>query len=168
MRLRTKGAWLLAGAACTIGFVVWPGCATPPLPSSRVPLSWHQPSNFHFTKNAHPTRSEIIDKLGPPDSYFSDVRVAAYKLNVLKRKRLTLLLGILPIDVSQDADRLEVALIQFDEKDRVQRSEVIAVPIEIQSAYPFGYITPATSTVDTNISRQEVTNWLAKPSEKKH
>ena len=128
MRLRTKRAFLAAGALCAAGFIVWPGCATPPLPSSRKPVSSLRPADFSFGKSAHPSRIDIVSKIGKPDEYFADLRVACYKLNRLTRRRLWLLFGVLPVAAPKDADRLEVAMIQYDDHDRAQRIEITIVP----------------------------------------
>jgi hypothetical protein len=100
---KTKRAFLVAGALFAAGLIVWPGCATPPLPASRTPISPLKRADFSFVKGAHPTRDDTIAKLGQPDEYFSDLRVACYKLNDIKRRRLVLLFGILPVGAYRDA-----------------------------------------------------------------
>ena len=127
-RAWVKVAFLAAGALCAAGFVVWPGCAAPPLPASRTPLSIHTRDEFSLKKNEHPSRAEIVTKLGKPDEYFADLRVACYKLNEIKRRRLLLLFGFLPIAAPRDPARLEVVLIQFDDRDRAQREKIRIIP----------------------------------------
>jgi hypothetical protein len=122
--LRTKEAFLATGALCAAGLILWPGCATPPLRPVRAPISTFKPADFSFGKGAHPTHDELIAKLGQPDEYFSDLRVACYELNDIKRRRLILLFGILPIGVYKDENGVEVAMIQFDDHDREQRTRV--------------------------------------------
>ena len=128
IRFPTKVALLAAGALFTAGFVVWPGCATPPLPASRTPLSSLKRSDFSFVKRVHPNREEIVSKLGKPDLYFADLEVACYKLNEIKRSRLCLLFGILPIYAFRDPGCLEVAMIQYDDHHRAQQCEIRIIP----------------------------------------
>ncbi len=130
--LKTKRAFLAAGAFFAAGLILWPGCATPPLPASRTPISPLKRADFSFVKDTHPTRDDVIAKLGQPDEYFPDLRVACYKLNNIKRHRLVLLFGILPVGAYQDAPGIEVAMIQFDDHDREQR-----IQIKIYSGYKF-------------------------------
>jgi len=124
MRLRTKGSLLAAGALFAAGFIIWPGCATPPLPAKRTPLSSLRRTDFAFENGAHPSKSEIVNRIGEPNEYFADLRVACYKLNQVSRRRLWLLFGILPIAAPKDADRIEVVMIQFDDEDRMQRHAI--------------------------------------------
>jgi len=124
MRLTTKKAFLAVGALCAACFVVWPGCATPPLPASRTPLSALKRADFTFEKNAHPTQDDVLTKIGQPDDYFPDLRVACYKLNQIKRRRLVLMFFVLPVAWPKDPDGLEVAMIQYDDHERAQRIEI--------------------------------------------
>ena len=62
--------------------------------------------------------------MGNPDQYFADLRVACYKLNQTSSRTLCLFFGILPVAATKNADQLEVALIQFDDQDRVRRVEI--------------------------------------------
>jgi len=119
MRLKIKGPLLAAGALFAAGFIVWPGCATPPLPASRTPVSSLRRTDFSFVKGAN--KSNIVSKLGEPDEYFADLRVACYKLNRVSRRRLWLLFGVVPVAAPKDLANLEVAMIQFDDHDRMQR-----------------------------------------------
>jgi hypothetical protein len=127
LRPKTKRAFLAAGVLCAAGFIVWPGCATPPLPASRTPVSSLKRADFSFGKGAHPGRDEIVAKVGHPDEYFADLKVACYKLNKIKRRRLVLLFGILPIGAPQDPDGIEVAMIRFDDRDRAERIAITIV-----------------------------------------
>ena len=140
---------MAAGALCAAGFIVWPGCATPPLPASRTPVSTLKAADFSFVKSVHPSLSDIVCKIGEPDEYFSDLRIAGYKLNQVKRRRLWLLFGILPIAAPKDPDALEVAMIQFDEHDRAQRMEIKIIP-----EY---YYTPSPM-------RREAEHWMIRPA----
>jgi hypothetical protein len=146
MRLLTKAGCLAAGALCAAGFIAWPGCATPPLPASRTPLSIHKRSEFKWKKDAHPSRDEIVAKLGQPDEYFADLQVSCYKLNRLKQRTLYLFLGILPIGWAREGDGLEAAMIQFDEHDRAQRVGIKVFDSGGWSEYP---------TARANVSRED-------------
>jgi hypothetical protein len=154
VRLRTKSAWLAVGALAAAAFIIWPGCVSAPLPSSRHPLSAFKPVDFKFAKNAHPTRGEIVAKVGEPDQYFPDLHVACYRLNRLTRGRLILLFGLLPVGGFKDNDRLEVAMIEYDAQDRAKRIKVKAVG---ESAYLFA----ETSSV-INL-RHYAKEWLTTP-----
>ena len=161
IRLTTKVGCLAAGALCAAGFIVWPGCATPPLPASRTPLSIHKRDEFSLKKNAHPSRDEIIARLGPPDECFEDLRVACYKLNELKRCKLWLFLGILPIAVTRDSDGLEFAMIQFDDHDQEQR-----VAIKIISEFYYGNYGPQGIGRETarRAMLSEAKKWVTTPT----
>jgi hypothetical protein len=159
VRLRTKTAWFAAGALAAAAFIIWPGCVSAPLPSSRRPLSAFKPVDFKFAKNAHPTRDEIIAKVGEPDQYFSDLHVACYRLNRLTRERIVLLFALLPVGGYRDNDRLEVAMIEYDAQDRVKRIEVKAVG---ESAYLLGATSPV---IDLHHYAQQ---WLNTPLQDAH
>ena len=124
IRPKTKSAFLAAGALCAAGFIVWPGCATPPLPASRTPLSSLKRADFSSLKRAHLSQDEIVARVGRPDEYFTDLRVACYKLNQIKRRRLMLLFGVLPIAAPQDPGAIEIAMIQYDDHSQAQRIRI--------------------------------------------
>jgi hypothetical protein len=128
MKLKSKTAFLALGILAAAGFIIWPGCAWPPLPSTHHFVSDLRPVDFKFKKDSHPTRTEIFAKVGKPDEYISEHGVACYKLDRLTRDRIVLLFFVLPIDVYKDTDRLKVAFLQFDEQDRLQRAELKIVP----------------------------------------
>ncbi len=81
MRAKTKTVLVLGAVIFTIGMIVWPGCATPPLPSIRKPISSRKKEDFAFPKSSPQSRSEIVSKVGEPDEYFPDLRVACYRIN---------------------------------------------------------------------------------------
>ncbi|MBI3879115.1 MAG: hypothetical protein HY301_03510 [Verrucomicrobia bacterium] len=116
-------AMLALGAFCAAGLIVWPGCLSVPLPSSRKSISKLKPADFSFRKDAHPSRSEIVSRAGEPDKYFPEVRVACYKLNEITRSKLMLFL-ILPMGTEANGAALEVAMIQYDDRDQVRRVEI--------------------------------------------
>lgn len=107
--------------------LVWPGCAWPALPAKRTPLSNLRTVDFKYAPTigqTRPTRTEIEAKLGAPDEYVADLRVAAYRLNEVKRKRLWLLFFVLPVNVTQDPDQLEVGFIEYNDAGQVRRMAV--------------------------------------------
>ena len=128
VRLKTKSAFLFAGIVSAIGLIVWPGCTTPPLPSTRHPISTLKIDDFRFARKTHPNRAEVVSKLGTPDESYPEYGVICYKINRLTRHRIALLFGLLPISTWPDNDRLEVAFIQFDEHEQVKRMEIKIVP----------------------------------------
>jgi hypothetical protein len=158
-RFVAKTAFLVAGVLCAAGFIVWPGCAFPPLPASRSPLSIHTRDEFSFKKDGHPSRDEVVAKLGPPDEYFADLRVSCYKLNEVKRRRLVLLLGILPIGVPRDPVCLEVAMIQFDDHDRAQRREIRIIPRYYFPYGAYGYQSTMSAEALRSLVRNEAQLW---------
>lgn len=157
---QTRCAWTKwMGAAASvifaIGFIVWPGCATPPLPSSRTPVAALKRADMAFAKRAHPTQSEVFSKLGKPDEYFADLRVACYKLNHVSRRRLVLLLGVLPIGVPKDNPGLEVAMFQFDEHGQMLRR---AIRMVREPFYLMGVHQPNPSASEMNDNVREWVN----------
>jgi hypothetical protein len=158
-RFAAKTTFLLAGALCAAGFIVWPGCAFPPLPASRTPLSIHARGEFSLKKSAHPSRDEVIARLGPPDEYFADLRVSCYKLNEVKRRRLVLFLGILPIGVPEDPVCLEVVMIQFDDQDRAQRREIRIIPRYFFPYGAYGYQSTMSAEALRSLVRGEAQRW---------
>jgi hypothetical protein len=111
-----SNALLLAAASVlfTAGFVVWPGCGSIPLRSSRTTPGPVQMKDVKNSAQAGLSKSEVFAKLGKPDAWYDDLRVACYKLNVLNRNSL-LIVFFVPIgsDSQKDAGA-EVAMIQFD------------------------------------------------------
>ena len=130
---------LAAGALCAAAFIIWPGCTFRPLAISRKPVSSLRPADFSFGNSAHPSRSDIVSKVGAPAEYFADLRIACYQLNRVRRRELCLLFGILPIAAPKEADRLEVAMIQFDNSDRAQRIEITIIPFYPADRNSFRY-----------------------------
>jgi hypothetical protein len=159
-----KTAFLVAGALCAAGFIVWPGCAFPPLPASRTPLSTHTRGEFSLKKNAHPSRDEVVAKLGPPDEYLADLRVSCYKLNEVRRRRLVLLFGILLIGVPKDPVCLEVAMIQFDDHDRAQRREIRIIPRYYFPGGAYGYGSTMSAEALRSLLREEAQLWETETS----
>lgn len=114
-----------------VGLILWPGCATPPLPATRTPLSRVRPADFRYEPGStlsRPSRTDVEVKLGQPDEYFEDLHVAAYRLNQVKRKRLWLLFFVLPVGTSSDPDQIEVGLVEYNDTSLVRRMTVKNVP----------------------------------------
>ena len=116
---------------CIVGLVVWPGCATPSITTSRKPLTPFKPAAFQAETTTHPSLTEVVGKMGTPDEYFPDLHVVCYKLDQVSSRTLWLFLGIVPFALTKDADRSEVAMIQFDGQGKAQR-----IKIETVSIYP--------------------------------
>ena len=115
---------LLAGLIVfVVGFIVWPGCAIVPLPSRRVPIDARTSAQFKFKKAEHLTRDQMIAQLGPPDEYLPDIRVACYKVNDVTRRKVFLCLFVIPLNVDK-IPACDVAFIEFDNNDWVQRAEM--------------------------------------------
>lgn len=126
--LRHKALKLLIAACIVsiIGFVVWPGCASVPLRPTKTPISILEPSDFAFIKANTVLRSEVHAKIGEPDEDFADLRVSAYKLNQLTRRRFWLLFGVLPFGYDYSSDwGSEIALIEFDETGHAHRIKIV-------------------------------------------
>jgi hypothetical protein len=163
--LKTKVAFLTGGSLFAAGFIVWPGCATPPLPDTRTPLSTHKRAEFSFKNNAHPSKDELVAKLGQPDEYYEDLRVSCYKLNRLKRRTLYLFLGILPMAWSRDGDGLEVAMIQYDDHERAQRIGIKKFDSRVWSE---GGDQSVVIKEDKRGMREAAQEWVAKPTSISH
>ena len=148
MQLKTKTALVAAGVDFIAAFAIWPGCGAIPLPASRTPLSSFKPADFSFGKNEHATRDEVAAKIGQPNEYFADLRVACYKLNRVNRRRLVVLF-LIPVGAPKDGDSLEVAMIQYDDQDREQRVEIRTLAGD--------YLKPGTL-------RWAAQQWIAKPA----
>ena len=122
---------VVLGALGAAALLVWPGCAWPALPAKRTPLSSLRTADFKYAPgatNPRPSRAEIEAKLGAPDEYYEDLRVAAYRLNEVKRKRLWLLFFVLPVGVTQEPGQLEIGLIEYNDAGQVRRMAVRRLP----------------------------------------
>lgn len=115
---------LVLGALGVAGMIIWPGCATPPLPAKRTPLSNLRVTDFKYPRGSQRTRTELEAQLGKPDEFFEDLNVACYRLNKVSRRRLCLLLGVIPIAAPRDPDVIELGMVQFDAQQRVSRAGV--------------------------------------------
>jgi len=123
MRSRTKTALLVSVVLWVVAMMVWPGCTTPPGPSSRKPILSRKKKDFAFTrsKSPPPSRSEIVGKVGEPDAWFPDLRIACYRVNEVTKRDL-MLFFVIPILVEKHPGYVDVAFIEFDESDHVRRS----------------------------------------------
>jgi hypothetical protein len=93
---RAKILFFASATLFAVGFAVWPGCATAPLPSSRQPIGLRKKADFKFAKREQPSRTEVVRRVGEPDAYAADVRVACYRVSDVTRRELWLLFGFLP------------------------------------------------------------------------
>jgi hypothetical protein len=124
----TKKVLLVAGAFFSLGLIAWPGCATPPLPSSRKPILSRKTEDFRSLKTKPMNRSEVVARLGEPDVYYPGLRVACYRINEVTKRNLWLFLGVIPLNVEKTRGGFEVAFIKFDEQERVERFDVEIAP----------------------------------------
>lgn len=155
---RAKRAGLAAAALWAAGFVLWPGCATPSLPSSRTPAGHLQKSDVKFAKKGPLKKSDVIAKLGKPDVYFEDLRVACYRLNHLSRHRLVLLLGVIPIGALKDSPGLEVAMFQFDAEGNVLGRDRRTVREEF--SWYMTQVAPRPGDQFNSLLREEAVQWV--------
>ena len=122
MRSKTKTALLVSAVLWVVAMMVWPGCATPPLPSSRKPILSRKKEDFAFPRSWPPSRSDIVRRIGEPDAYLPNQRVACYRVNEVTKRKLWLCLGVIPINVEKLRGYVDIAFIEFDESDHVRRS----------------------------------------------
>lgn len=104
-----------------IGLTIWPGCAMVPTPSTRTSIANRKVRDFKFLKSNQVTRAEMIRKVGEPDAYYPDIRVACYRINQVRDHEVLLFLLVLPVRMEHSPGPNDVAFIQFDEFDRAQR-----------------------------------------------
>ena len=123
MRSKTKTALLVSAVLWVVAMMVWPGCASPPLRSSRKPILSRKKEDFAFprSKSPPPSRSEIVGKLGEPDAWVPELRVACYQVNEVTKRNLDLFF-LIPVYVEKFPGYVDVAFIEFDESDHVRRS----------------------------------------------
>ena len=121
MRSKTKTALLVSAVLWVVAMMVWPGCATPPLRSSRTPILSRKKEDFAFPKSPPLSRSEIVGKVGEPDAWLPELRVACYRVNEVTKRNLELFV-VIPVNVWKRPGYVDVAFIEFDESDHVRRS----------------------------------------------
>jgi hypothetical protein len=125
MRSKAKMAFVFSAILWIIGVIVWPGCVTPTLPPTRSPIAARNKADFEFVKSSQPSREEVTIKLGEPDAYLSDLRVACYRVTTVKRREVFLVLFVIPVSIDKLPDQYDVALVEFDEHDHVKRSGLV-------------------------------------------
>jgi hypothetical protein len=123
-RSQARTALLVGAVLIMVGFVVWPGCATAPLPSKRTAIGTRTKSQFKIKESQHLTRAEIVERFGRPDAFVPDIRVACYRVNDVTRREMFLLFFVIPVYFSATPNSVDVAFIEFDEQDRVRRVEI--------------------------------------------
>ncbi len=119
------------GILGAVALLVWPGCAWPALPAWRTPLSNLRTADFKYAPivgQTRPTRTEIEAKLGAPDEFYPDLRVAAYRLNEVRRKRLWLLFFVLPVAVTPEPGDIEIGLAEYDDAGQLRRMTIRRLP----------------------------------------
>ena len=123
MRSKTKKALLVSAILWVAAMMVWPGCVWPRIPSTRTPISSRTKEDFAFPKPPPPSRSEIVAKVGEPDAWLPELRVACYRVNEVTKRNLDLFF-LIPVYVEKHPGYVDVAFIEFDETDHVRRSGV--------------------------------------------
>lgn len=123
VRSRKVKLLLVAVVLFTVGLMVWPGCAFLPLPSKRTPIASRTTAPFKIRQPQQFTRAEVVARLGPPDEYFPDMRVACYRVNDVEKRKLFLLLFVIPINVMKEK-AYDIGFVEFDEQDRVRRAGI--------------------------------------------
>lgn len=124
MRSKAITALVISGMVSVLGLILWPGCATPPLPAKRQSIMGRKTADFAFAKPARVDRAEVMRRLGAPDAYFNGQSLVCYRVNDVTRRNLFLCLFVVPIEVTKRPGWQEVALIQFDEHDAVRYSGI--------------------------------------------
>ena len=124
MRTKAIKALVLSGIVSVIGLIIWPGCATPPLPSKRQSIMGRKTADFAFAQPARVDRAEVMRRLGAPDAYFEEQSLVCYRVNDVTRRNVFLCLFVVPIEVTKYPGWEEVALIKFDEHDAVRYSGI--------------------------------------------
>lgn len=108
--------------SATVVCLLTAGCVWyAPLHTSREPISSIKAADFEFVKAGQPSRSDTEAKLGAPQMYCDDLRVAVYPLEKLRRHKIQLLFFLIPVGWFEDYPGFEVACIEFDEHDRARR-----------------------------------------------
>jgi hypothetical protein len=128
VRSREVRVVLAAVVLFTVGLMVWPGCALLPLPSKRTPIASRTTEPFKIRQPQRFTRPEVVARLGPPDQYYEDIRVACYRVNDVEKRKLFLLLFVIPVNVWKEK-AYDIGLVEFDEQDRVRRATVKTYPV---------------------------------------
>ena len=96
------------------GFILWAGCASVALPSSRTTPGRVQMEEVKQAGQAGLSKSEMFVKLGKPDEWYHDLHVACYKLHALERGSVEIVFGIPFPDNENKEPGVEVALVEFD------------------------------------------------------
>ena len=140
MHRALKNPLLLTVLVAVVALFVWPGCATVPVPAKREPIAGRKTGDFGFIRKGKTTRSDVVAKLGAPTEDFSDIRVTGYYISTVQPQKV-LLITVVPAGTStRGRAELQLALIEFDEQDRVKRSSILTT---------------------TKTARDAAVNWLA-------
>ena len=157
MRSKAITALVISGIISVIGLIVWPGCATPPLPSTRQSIMGRKTADFAFAKPARVDRAEVMRKLGAPDAYFNGQSLVCYRVNDVTRRNVFLCLFVVPIKVNKQPGWQEIAFIQFDEQDAVRYSGIeMFFTGNFYPTIPSNYLHHYEARL-----KRSATNWLA-------
>ena len=125
MHPASKNPLLLTVLVAVIALSVWPGCATVPVPAKRDSIAGRKTSDFGFIRKGKTTRSDVVAKLGKPTEDFSDIRVTGYYITTIQPRSMFLITVIPAGTGTRGRAELQLALIEFDEQDRVKRSGIL-------------------------------------------
>ncbi|MEQ2009861.1 MAG: hypothetical protein ABMA26_24005 [Limisphaerales bacterium] len=125
MNSTPKNALLLTVLLAVVALFVCPGCATVPVPAKRDPIAGRKTGDFGFLRNGKLTRSDVVAKLGASNYDFSDIRVTVYSITTVQPRGLFLITVVPAGTVTRGRTELQIALIEFDEQDRVKRSTIL-------------------------------------------
>jgi len=128
MRSKWRIAFVVVSVLWIAANVATIGCVVLPLPSSRHPVDSRKMADFKFVKKTQPSRDEVIAKLGQPDAYFDNDRIACYRINSVIRRKTLLIFFVIPTPVEKSQE-FDLALIQYDETDHVKRYGLVRQPV---------------------------------------
>ena len=114
----------LSAFVAVLGLVLWPGCVTPTITTQRQPTTSLRNADVRAMRREPPTRAEVVRSAGEPEAYFEDLRVAVYRLSKVRRHKLVLLFGVLPILAYGVGEDAEFLLLAYDEDGKVSRLDV--------------------------------------------
>jgi hypothetical protein len=118
-----KLAFVFVALVWVVANMVWMGCVSAPVTPSKKLAIYRDKSDFDFAKKSKnttlPSRDEIEQKLGKPDSYLPDTKVAIYQMDVRQRREVILLLFLIPLDV-YEVQKSQLALIEYDDSFKVK------------------------------------------------
>ena len=125
--LRSKSAccFALMSVVWVAANIVWLGCSVLPLPARHDPVMSRTTAEFKSAKKSKLSREEMIAKLGRPDAYLADLRIACYHVNSITKRGLDLFL-IFPLATEGGGPvDYDLALIKFDQTDHISLYKLV-------------------------------------------